>query len=92
MGTNTMNQSSMTIDQRIADIVAGLLPKRDQPVVLSSEDSLTGAGLDSFGMVNLLLEIETSFNLTIPSRLVTPKSFRSINSISRLIESIALAA
>jgi acyl carrier protein len=87
-----MNQSSMTIDQRVADIVAGLLPKRAQPVALSSEDSLTGAGLDSFGMVNLLLEIETSFNLTIPSRLVTPKSFRSINSISRLIESIALAA
>jgi acyl carrier protein len=87
-----MNLSAMTIDQRVADIVAGLLPKRAQPAALASEDSLTGAGLDSFGMVNLLLEIETSFNLTIPPRLVTPKSFRSVNSISRLIESIALAA
>jgi acyl carrier protein len=87
-----MLNKSNSIDDKVAEIVAGLLPKRTQPVAISNEDSLTAAGLDSFGMVNLLLEIETSFNLTVPSRLVTPKSFRSISSISRLIETIALAA
>ena len=87
-----MLNKSDSIDDRVAEIVANLLAKRTQPISISSEDSLTAAGLDSFGMVNLLLEIETSFNLTVPSRLVTPKSFRSISSISRLIESIAIAA
>jgi acyl carrier protein len=86
---NTLNQ---TIDEKVAQIVAGLLPERAQSKPIAHDEPLTTAGLNSLGMVNLLLEIEASFSLTVPARMVTAKSFRSIDSISRLIESIALAA
>ena len=75
-----------------AKIVAGLLPERDRAKPIAHDEPLTTAGLNSLGMVNLLLEIEANFNITVPASLVVPKSFRSINSISRLIESIAQAA
>jgi acyl carrier protein len=85
-------KSNSSVDERVAKIVAGLLPERAQSATVSHDESLITAGLNSFGMVNLLLEIEASFNITVPPLLVTLKSFRSISSISRLIESIALAA
>jgi acyl carrier protein len=87
-----MMSSNSNVDQRVAEIVATLLPEQAKSKPLANDESLTAAGLNSLGMVNLLLEIEASFNITVPARLVTPKSFRSISSVSRLIESIALAA
>ena len=81
-----------TIDERVAKIVAGLLPEGDRAKPIAHDEPLTTAGLNSLGMVNLLLEIEANFNITVPASLVVPKSFRSIHSIARLIESIAQAA
>ena len=89
----TSNQAigNQTIEDKVAEIVTGLLPERAQSRPLTKDESLTSAGLSSLGMVNLLLEIEGSFNITEAARMVTPKSFRSVDSISRLIESIAQA-
>ena len=85
------NGSNAMIDEKVAEIVATLLPEKMRSTRIAYDESLTNAGLNSLAMVNLLLEIEASFNVTMAARLVTPKSFRSIHSISRLIESIALA-
>ena len=84
-----LDETETTIDKRVAEIIARLLPNRSPVNRISNDEPLTAAGLDSMGMVNLLLEIEASFDISIPPRLVTPKSFRSIYSISRLIESVA---
>ncbi len=86
------NEMNATIDERVAKIVAGLLPDRARTNPIGNDEPLTTAGLNSLGMVNLLLEIEANFNITVPASLVVPKSFRSIHSIARLIESIAQAA
>ena len=83
-----LEEAETTIDKRVAEIIARLLPNRGSVDRISSDEPLTEAGLDSMGMVNLLLEIEASFNISISPRLVTPKSFRSIHSVSRLIESV----
>jgi acyl carrier protein len=86
------NELTATIDERVATIVTGLLPERARANPIGYDEPLTTAGLNSLGMVNLLLEIEANFNITVPASLVVPKSFRSINSISRLIESLAQRA
>ena len=85
------NRSNTSIDERVAEIVAGLLPDRARANPIANDEPLMTAGLNSLGMVNLLLEIEANFNITVPAKLVAPKSFRSIHSIARLIESIAPA-
>lgn len=87
-----LDETQTTIDKRVAEIIARLLPNRTHVNRLSNDEPLTAAGLDSMGMVNLLLEIEACFGISIPPRLVTPKSFRSIHSVSRLIESVAQRA
>jgi len=84
--------STTTVDERVARIVAGLLPERARENPIAIDEPLMSAGLNSLGMVNLLLEIEANFNITVPTKLVAPKSFRSIYSIARLIESIAPTA
>jgi acyl carrier protein len=84
--------SKATIDERVAKIVAGLLPERAREKPIANDEPLTTAGLNSLGMVNLLLEIEASFEITVPANMVAPKSFRTIHSIARMIESIAQAA
>jgi acyl carrier protein len=43
-------------------------------------------------MVNLVLSVESEFNVTIPETDITPKSFRSISTISALLTSLLPAA
>jgi acyl carrier protein len=86
------NKPSDSIADEVSRVVVQLLADRAPSKQIAIDEPLTAIGLDSLGMVNLFLEIETRFNVTIPARLVNPKNFRSINSISRLIEGITLAA
>src|SRR5665213_1743657 len=84
--TSSQAVGNQTIDDKVAQIVAGLLPERAQSRPLTKDESLTSAGLSSLGMVNLLLEIEGSFNKPVPAGRVRPKSFRSVDSIWGWIE------
>jgi acyl carrier protein len=86
------NIPMQSIDERIAGIVTQLLAERAPAYPIPADAPLTAAGLNSLDMVNLLLEIEASFEVTIPARMVSPKSFRTIGSIARLIEGLAIAA
>jgi acyl carrier protein len=90
-GNSMSDNMNATVDERVAKIVARLLPERARATPIANDEPLTTAGLNSLGMVNLLLEIEANFNITVPTKLVAPKTFRSIHSIARLIESIAPA-
>lgn len=86
-------RSSLThTEALISEIVAGLLPEASPKVDVAREESLIGAGLSSIDMVNLLLQIESRFNVTVPSRAVTPTNFYSIASIAKIIEQITSKA
>jgi acyl carrier protein len=78
------------IQDRVKEIVVTLLPE-GAPAV-TNEDALVNLGINSLSMVNLLLEIEAAFNITIPPKLVTPANFRSVNSLTQLVEGLKLAA
>ena len=58
----------------------------DRPV--AATDDLREIGLSSLDMVELVLSVESEFNVRIPETAITPANFRSIASIDALIGSL----
>jgi acyl carrier protein len=58
----------------------------DRPV--AATDDLREVGLSSLDMVELVLSVESEFNVRIPEGAITPANFRSIASIDALIGSL----
>jgi acyl carrier protein len=71
--------------ERIADIVHALLAKRSIARPASLTDDLRDIGISSLDMVNLMLAVESEFDLTIPDAEMTPVNFRSIASIEAVV-------
>jgi acyl carrier protein len=58
----------------------------DRPV--AATDDLREIGLSSLDMVELVLSVESEFNVWIPEAAITPANFRSIASIDALLGSL----
>jgi acyl carrier protein len=58
----------------------------DRPV--AATDDLREIGLSSIDMVELVLSVESEFNVRIPEAAITPANFRCIASIDALIGSL----
>ncbi len=52
----------------------------------SDEDDLLEAGLDSMGIMRLVLFIEEKFGITLPDEEIEPDNIQSISRISQWIE------
>ena len=51
-------------------------------------DLIEGGVLDSFGIVNLIVELEQHFGVSIPGDKVSAENFSRIDSILRLLEGL----
>ncbi len=80
-----MDDSETSARERVVTVVQRLLTARSIARSVCSEDVLSEAGLTSLDAVRLVLLVEDEFKLTIPMKEITPASFRSISTISRLI-------
>lgn len=80
-----VDQASCATQDRLLRLVRQLLadPYGSRP--LSPEAALTDIGLSSIDMVNLMLEVEAEFDLTIPQSDITPDNFRSISTVEALV-------
>jgi acyl carrier protein len=65
-----------------------LLTRRSISRAITPADDLHDAGLTSMDMVNLVLAVETEFDVMIPESRITPANFRSVAAISSLIEAL----
>jgi acyl carrier protein len=74
----------------IRAMVADMLAKKGRPPV-EKRDNLRDAGLSSLDVVNLMLAVEDTFDLTLPQEKMTPENFRSIDTIAALVTSLAQA-
>ena len=83
---------SDTTADRVADLIKRIFTKRSLTFSTSRDDDLRDLGLSSLDMVNLVLSVESEFNVTIPEAAITPKSFRSISTISVLVTGLLPAA
>jgi len=58
---------------------------------LSAGDDLFAAGLDSTAVVSVMLALEDRFDIEIPDRLLTRRSFSSLAALEQLVgQSMAL--
>jgi acyl carrier protein len=87
--TAVLDRTNDATADRVAALVRKALDKEsiDKPVV--TDDDLRASGLSSLGLVNLMLSVETEFDLTFTERDMTPANFRSIARIVELMRSLS---
>lgn len=54
----------------------------------TGRDLLASGILDSFGIVEMVVDLEEAFDIMIDVDLVTPENFRTVDSIIELMESL----
>ena len=52
---------------------------------LGEFDDLFAAGLDSLAMVNVLMALEEHFNIEVPDRLLSRRTFSSLHSLASMV-------
>lgn len=83
-----LDPAAPTTKQRVAELVRQLLAKRAIDRTVGSDDDLGESGLSSLDMVNLMLAVESEFDLKIPERDMRPANFRTIARIDALVASL----
>jgi acyl carrier protein len=73
------------IRDRLLQLVGQILGKADAASSVPAEARLSELGMSSIKMVNLMLAVETEFDLTIPQSDITPDNFRSVATIEALL-------
>ena len=80
-----LDRTSTHSAERVAQLVRQLMAKRSIDRSVGYDDVLSECGLSSLDMVNLMLAVETEFDIKIPDRDMTPSNFRSIAQIDKLV-------
>jgi acyl carrier protein len=80
-----LDRTDTSSTERVARLVRQLLAKRSIDRKVGYDDALGECGLSSLDMVNLMLAVETEFDIKIPDRDMTPSNFRSIAQVDKLV-------
>ena len=83
-----LDRSNTDSTARVAQLVRRLLVKRAIERPVGPDDDLSASGLSSLDLVNLMLSVETEFDIKIPDREMTPTNFRSIARIDALVRGL----
>jgi acyl carrier protein len=82
-----VNSPNNDLSNRLISLVQELLgagAPLPQPFPL--EQQLSDLGISSLKMVNLMLSVETAFDIMIPQAEITPENFHSVATIRDLVE------
>jgi acyl carrier protein len=79
------NSEHPAIRDRLLRLVGQILGRPDAPDSIAPEARLSELGMSSIKMVNLMLAVETEFDLTIPQGDITPQNFRSVATVEALL-------
>jgi len=83
-----LDRNGTSSTERVAQLVRQLMAKRSIDRLIDNDDVLSECGLSSLDMVNLMLAVETEFDIKIPDRDMTPSNFRSIAQIDKLVSAL----
>jgi acyl carrier protein len=86
-----LDRSNENVADRVAALVRKVLDREEINRAVAADDDLRASGLSSLGLVNLMLSVETEFDLKIPERDMTPTNFRSITRIAELVDTLSQA-
>ena len=84
-----LDRSNESVADRVAALVRKVLDREEINKHVGPDDDLRASGLSSLGLVNLMLSVETEFDLKIPERDMTPTNFRSIMRIAELVDTLS---
>ena len=71
--------------QKLREFVFQELVFVADPSTFSNEENLLSAGLDSMGIMRLILFIESQFGVTLPDVEIDPDNLQSFNALERWI-------
>jgi acyl carrier protein len=83
-----LDRTNSSATERVSALVRQLLAKRSGDRTVGREDDLTENGLSSLDIVNLMLAVESEFDVKIPDRDMTPANFRTIARIDELVSTL----
>jgi acyl carrier protein len=69
-------------------VVRRILMQRSIDRPIAADDDLREIGLTSLDMVDLVLSVESEFDVSVPEASITPANFRSITTIDALVKSL----
>jgi len=87
-----MENRDISTGERVVTVVQRLVDERAITRPFSNDDTLTEVGLTSLDAVKLVLLVEDEFNIEIPLSELTVANFRSIATISRLVNRLLTQA
>jgi acyl carrier protein len=87
-----MENRDISTGERVVTVVQRLVDERAITRPFSQDDTLTEVGLTSLDAVKLVLLVEDEFNIEIPLSELTVANFRSIATISRLVNRLMTQA
>jgi len=87
-----MENRDISTGERVVTVVQRLVDERAITRPFSADDTLTEVGLTSLDAVKLVLLVEDEFNIEIPLSELTVANFRSIATISRLVNRLLIQA
>ncbi len=73
------------IKQKIRDFIFRELVFVDNPAQFSDDDDLLEVGLDSMGIMRLIMFIEDQFGVTLPDNEIEPDNVKSFNALESWI-------
>ena len=80
-----MRDFVVNVQNRVLSVVKGVLQQNAIPAVVHPGSRLVDSGLNSIGMVELMLRVEAEFDLILPQLEITPENFQSVKSMERMI-------
>jgi len=84
-----LDRTTDTVADRVAALVRKVLDRESINTPVGPDDDLRASGLSSLGLVNLMLSVESEFDLKIAERDMTPANFRSIMRIVELVRALS---
>jgi acyl carrier protein len=78
--------------ERLLSLIRQILGAAATARPLPLDVRLADLGMSSIQMVNLMLSVESEFQLTIPPQEITPENFASINSVESMLLRLTASA
>jgi acyl carrier protein len=86
-----LDRTKFSSKDRVVDLVSQILARRSINRAVTDNDDLRECGLSSLDLVNLMLAVETEFDVKIPDKDMTPSNFRSVSKIDALVNTLQAA-
>ena len=78
----------MTTNNLVASILNNILQSKSHKILDYDEKIFEKGLIDSYGIVELVIELEKTFNIKIPYESMLIQNFSSVNEISKFIKQL----